>query len=66
MQCMRSQVIVVEVFGGVHISIILIHPLRVIEVGHVFLQVVHDLVDVLTLRQHWHRVFLVEVILCIG
>ena len=49
-------------FGGIHISIILIHPLGVVEVGHMLLQVIHDLVDVLTLGKHWHGIFLVEVI----
>jgi hypothetical protein len=54
---------VVDVLGRIHISIIFIHPLGVIEVDHMLLQVIHDLIDVLALSQDGHGVFLVEVVL---
>ena len=51
----------IEVFAGVHISIIFVHPLGVIEVCHVFLQVVHGLCDVFALGVDRHCILLIEV-----
>lgn len=50
-------------FGRIHISVIFVHPLSIIEVSDMLLQVVHDLVDVFPLGEDRHGVFLVEVIL---
>jgi hypothetical protein len=49
--------------GRIHISVIFVHPLGGIEVGHVLLQIVHNFCDVVLLGLHWHRLFFVEMIL---
>lgn len=54
-----------EMFRGVHILIVLEHPLGALQIGYVFFHVRHYLVDVFTLGQSRVVLLLVEVILCI-
>jgi hypothetical protein len=50
------------VLRGIHISVVLIHPLGIFEVGDVLLQLVHGLVDIFSFCLCWHAVFLAEMI----
>ena len=51
-----------QVFGGVHFSVVLVHPLGAVQVGHVLFQVVHDLVYVVPLGHHRLRFLLVKMV----
>jgi hypothetical protein len=58
-----SQIVVAEVLGGVHVLVVLEHPLCAVQVGDVLLHVRHYLVYVLALGQGRVVLLLVEVIL---
>lgn len=60
-----SEVVVAQVFRGVHVLIVLEHPLRALQVGDVLLHLRHYLVDILSFSHNWVVLLLVEVILLI-